>query len=107
MVNLHEVYLVVKLLLDTAGRRKHLSLLGVFGGEITDRYSWMPQPNKVSGLYLIVLLLEDTASRSRGLSRCILWCYYLYIQQRGCQGYNSDRLYLMIFLQSDTVRPGF
>ena len=61
MVNLHEVYLVVKLLLDTAGRGKHLSLLGVFGGEITDRYSWMPRPNKVSGLYLMVLLLEDTA----------------------------------------------
>ena len=57
MVTLHEVYLVVKLLLDTAGRGKHLSLLGVFGGEITDRYSWMPRPNKVSGLYLMVLLL--------------------------------------------------
>ena len=65
------VYLVVKLLLDAAGRRKHLSLLGVFGGEITDRYSWMPQPNKVSGLYLMVLLLEDTAKNIAEEDYCI------------------------------------
>ena len=55
---------------------------GVFGGEITVRYSWMPRPNKVSGLYLMVLLLEDTAVRS---------------------GYCFSLLYLAVFLQSDTA----
>ena len=80
----------------------------VFGGDITGRYSLRSQTIQEKRLYFMILLQTDTAKPVVPHQLEFIWSYYyLKIQQRGCQSYRDDRLYLAVILQADTVSiPG-